>query len=229
MTLPRLAYADVVATICLVALIGAGAVAAVAQTGSQAKLAACYKTKGKTKGAMRFLTKAAAKCKKGEKKVSWNQVGTQGAVGARGAAGAAGDALPSGAVAYFEAAGCPAGWTAYEAVRGRYIVGLNAGGTVGAPVGTALADQESRAVGQHSHDITDPGHGHEIRGAGGALRVPSSIVSFAGRGTVTNLPASPNTLTSGVVPGPTGITVNPAGTVAGTPAPYVQLLACRKA
>ena len=96
-------------------------------------------------------------------------------------------------------------------------------------MGTALGNQESRAVGQHGHDVTDPGHGHEIRGAGGALRVPSTIVSLAGRGTVQALPASPNTATTGVVPGPTGVTVNPAGTVAGTPAPYVQLLACRKA
>lgn len=226
MTLPRLAYADVVATICLVGLIGGGAVAAVAQTGTKAKLAACYKTSGKTKGAMRFLTKSTAKCKKGEKKVSWNQVGTQGAIGARGASG---DALPSGAVAFFEAASCPAGWTAYEGARGRYLVGLNAGGTVGAPVGTALGNQESRAVGQHGHDVTDPGHGHEIRGSGAALRVPSTIISFGGRGSITTLPASPNTATTGIAPGPTGVTVNPAGTVAGTPAPYVQLLACRKA
>jgi hypothetical protein len=226
MALPRLTYADVVATTCLVALIGAGAVAAVAQTGSKTQLAACYKTAGKTKGAMRYLTKATAKCRKGEKKVSWNQAGTQGAPGARGAAG---DALPSGAVAYFETAACPAGWTAYEGARGRYIVGLNAGGTLGAPVGTALANQESRAVGQHGHDITDPGHAHEIRGSGAALRVPSTIVSLAGRGTVQSVPPSLNTATTGIVAGPTGVTVNPAGTVAGTPAPYVQLLACRKA
>jgi hypothetical protein len=226
MTMPRPSYANVVATICLVALIGAGAVAAIAQTGGTKPLAACYKTKGKAKGAMRFLTKAATKCKSGEKKVTWNQAGTQGTAGARGAAG---DALPSGAVAFFEAAACPAGWTAYESARGRYLVGLNAGGTVGAPVGTALGNQESRAVGQHGHDVTDPGHGHELRGSGAALRVPSTIFSFAGRGTVTTLPASPNTATSGIVPGPTGVTVNPAGTVAGTPAPYVQLLACRKA
>jgi hypothetical protein len=225
---PRLSYANVVATLCLVVMIGAGAVAAIAQTGGT-QLAACYKTKGN----MRFLTKATAKCKKGEKKVTWSQTGPQGAAGAAGAAGARGAAgadavAPAGAVMFFDQAACPAGWTAYDAARGRYLVGTPSGGAASAVVGTALGDQENRAVGQHSHGVTDPGHGHQLRGSGAALRVPSSVVSFAGRTLgLENLPVS-NTFNSGILPEVTGITIDPSGSVPGTTAPYVQLLACRK-
>ena len=227
MPAPRLSYANVVATLCLIALVGAGAVAAIAQTGGK-QLAACYKTKGKTKGNMRFLTKSTLKCKKGEKKVSWSQTGPQGPVGARGTAGA--DAVaPAGAVMFFDAAACPSGWTAYEPARGRYLVGTPAGGTAGALVGTPLGDQENRAVGQHAHGVTDPGHSHEIRGSGAALRVPSSVVSLAGRLTgLQNVPPSDGAFTSGIIKANTGVTVDPAGGVAGTNAPYAQLLACKK-
>jgi hypothetical protein len=227
----KLSYANVVATLCLVALIGAGAVAAVAQTGGT-QLAACYKTKGKTKGTMRFLPKSAGKCKKGEKKVTWSQTGPQGPQGAAGARGTAGaDAIaPAGAVMFFDLAACPAGWTAFDAARGRSLVGLTDGGSLGAAVGTALSDQENRAVGQHAHEVSDPGHGHSVRGHGGSLRVPSANISMAGRATVdVTLPPSPNAATSGIVPAQTGVTVDPSGAVPGTAAPYLQLLPCKKA
>ena len=68
--------------------------------------------------------------------------------------------VPSGAVIFFNAAACPTGWTAMAGARGRYIVGLNGGGTLGASVGTAMADQENRPVGQHAHSVNDPGHDH---------------------------------------------------------------------
>ena len=221
---PRLNYANVVATLCLVALIGAGAVAAVAQTGGKT-MAACYKTKG---GSMRYLAKSSGKCKKGEKKVSWNQQGPAGTAGARGAAGA--DAVaPAGAVMFFDLAACPAGWTAYEAARGRYVVGLNSGGNQAATVGTPLGDQENRAVGQHAHGLTDPGHGHSLRGHNGSLRIPGQTLSIAGRSLIdTTLAPSLESFQSGVVPAPTGITVDASGSVPGTAAPYVQLLVCRK-
>jgi hypothetical protein len=232
MSSARLTYPNVVATLCLIALVGAGAVAAVAQSGGQT-MAACYKTKGKTKGAMRYLAKASDKCKKGEKKVTWNQQGPQGVAGEAGARGAAGPAgadavAPSGAVMFFDLAACPAGWTAYEPARGRYVVGLNAGGAQAATVGTPLGDKEDRPVGMHEHGITDPGHSHEIRGSGAALRVPSSVISFAGRGVPGGLPPSSGPNVTGIVAASTGVAVNPSGTVSGTAAPYVQLLACRK-
>ena len=223
MTSPRLNYANVVATLCLVALIGAGAVAAIAQTGNKT-LAACYKAKGKKKGDLRYLTKSSAKCKKGEKKITWNQTGPQGPVGARGA-----DAIaPGGAVMFFDAAACPAGWTAFDAARGRTLVGLNNGGTRGGTAGTPLGDLEDRAVGQHVHGITDPGHGHDVVGAGGSIRVPSTIISLAGRSTLTTIDPSTGPFDTGIVPNATGVSVDPSGSVPGTNAPYVQLLACRK-
>lgn len=227
MTSPRLSYANVVATLCLVALIGAGAVAAVAQSGNKT-LAACYKTKGKTKGSMRYLTKSSGKCKKGEKKIKWNQTGPQGPAGTAGARGA--DAVaPGGAVMFFDLAACPAGWTAYDAARGRTLVGLNNGGTLAGTAGTPLGDLEDRAVGQHVHEVTDPGHGHAVRGHNARVRIPGTGLSIAGPSSSTlELPTSPNGATTGIVPNATGITVDPSGSVPGTNAPYVQLLACRK-
>ena len=226
MTSPRLNYANVVATLCLVALIGAGAVAAIAQTGSKT-MAACYKTKGKTKGTMRYVTSASAKCKKGEKKITWNQTGPQGPAGTAGARGA--DAVaPGGAVMFFDLAACPAGWTAFDAARGRTLVGLNNGGTRGGTAGTPLGDLEDRAVGQHAHGITDPGHGHSLRGHNGSLRVPGIAISVAGRSLIDTVVPPSNGVLTGVVPATTGVTVDPSGSVPGTNAPYVQLLACRK-
>jgi len=65
----------------------------------------------------------------------------------------------SGMIAPFAAA-CPTGWTEYTAAQGRYVVGVPDGGTVAGTAGTALTDLENRAVGQHNHAITDPGHVH---------------------------------------------------------------------
>jgi hypothetical protein len=217
----RVSYPNVVATLCLIALVGAGAVAAVAQSGGGRQLAACYKKRGKAKGAMRFLAKSSARCKKGEKKVTWNRTGPPGPAGEGGGA-------PAGAVLFFDLAGCPAGWSAYANAQGRYVVGLNPGGALAATVGTALTDQQNRAAGQHSHTITDPGHSHGVNGSGAALRVPSAILSFAGRGAISTLPPAPNATTTGIMSAQTGITVDESAGVAGTNAPYVQLLACRK-
>jgi len=50
-----------------------------------------------------------------------------------------GGAIPSGAVIFFNLASCPQGWRELTSARGRYIVGLPAGGTLGATVGTALS------------------------------------------------------------------------------------------
>jgi hypothetical protein len=133
---------------------------------------------------------------------------------------------PSGAVIFFNLAACPAGWTAYAAAQGRGVVGVVDGGTLGAAVGTALGDQENRPTGQHTHTVTDPGHKHPppnaasgayiVEGSGGTLQVANANYYDLG--------ADP----SGTGSATTGISVNPSGTVAGTNAPYVQLLACQK-
>jgi hypothetical protein len=196
---------------CACLLVGAGAVAtngfgafAVAAAGD---VTACAKKRGKNKGALRL----ASKCRKGERKVRWSRTGPAGA-----------DAVaPGGAVMYFDLPACPAGWEEYTAGRGRYLVGLNSGGTPGAAVGTALGNEENRAVGQHSHGVTDPGHAHSVPYDTDMLENLGDTIGGTDRVGADNATAATSSA-------PTGITIDPAGAVAGTNAPYVQLLACRK-
>jgi len=232
----RLSYANVVATLCLAGLVGVCAITAGAQSGTEKRLAACYKKTGTAKGVMRLLSKASARCKRGEKKVTWNQTGPRGPQGLQGLQGAAGlpgadgsgGVAPSGAVMFFDLGSCPAGWTAYNNARGRYLVGMNTGGTLGVTVGTALSDQQNRAVGAHSHGVTGPGHAHAINGSGASLQVPNAILSFNGRGPISSVAAAPNASTTGIMPSASGISINAAGGTGGTTAPYVQLLPCQK-
>lgn len=126
--------------------------------------------------------------------------------------------VPRGMVSFFNLAACPSGWTALVAAEGRYVVGKPAAGTLAGTVGTALTDLENRPVGQHNHTITDPGHNHTFNGAsssGGAspTATPQGFLNFSAVATANNS---------------TGISINNAGAVAGTNAPYIQLLACQK-
>ena len=123
--------------------------------------------------------------------------------------------VPSAAVMYFNSASCPAGWTEFTAARGFYLVGLPSGGTLDAVVGTALTDIENRAVGQHAHTVTDPGHLHTSARSGGGGN--GDMTSRAGGS------ASGSTGSS-----VTSVTVDNTGSVAGTVAPYVQLIVCKK-
>lgn len=59
-------------------------------------------------------------------------------------------ALPAGATVHFSLAACPAGWSELTAARGRAVVGLRSGGTVGGIVGQPLANLEDRA---HTHSV----------------------------------------------------------------------------
>jgi hypothetical protein len=126
-------------------------------------------------------------------------------------------AIPTGAVMFFNLAACPSGWAELTAARGRYVVGKPSGGTLAGTAGTALTNQENRAVGQHTHTVTDPGHDHEYdkatvvtTGTGG----PSgAVVSIAAAGTEAAM---------------TDLTVDNTGAVTGTNAPYIQLLVCSK-
>lgn len=141
------------------------------------------------------------------------------------------DWLAPGAVMFYNLAACPSGWTEYTAARGLYIVGLPSGGTLaGSPAAqTALSDKENRAVGQHDHTassvVTDAGHAHalpnETHGQG------STSTEYNLKSGAQSQAASINTYTA-----TTGVTVattvTAAGSVAGTNAPYIQLLACVK-
>ena len=70
----------------------AGTAVAAPAPGKNGQVNACYRVKGKAKGAMRVVP-AGKKCKKGERKLAWSVTGppgTQGANGAQGGQGAQG-------------------------------------------------------------------------------------------------------------------------------------------
>jgi len=131
-----------------------------------------------------------------------------------------GISLPIGSTAYFNLSSCPSGWSELTSARGRYVVGLPAGGSLSGTQGTALSNLENRAVGQHNHTIYDPGHLHN-------LTAPNSGTNGGVWQTGNNTagPTLAGALTSSVT---TGITINSSGSITGTNAPYIQLLVCQK-
>lgn len=80
------------AVLCLALAADAGATRLVGKDG---KVHACYKAKGKSKGAVRLVPKK-AHCRRGEKKISWNAAGPAGEAGRSGENGAAGEGGPAG-------------------------------------------------------------------------------------------------------------------------------------
>lgn len=68
------------AALCVTVLINEASGALIGKNG---RVYACYKAKGKRKGAVRLVTKK-GKCHKGEKKVSWSAVGPSGESGENG-------------------------------------------------------------------------------------------------------------------------------------------------
>jgi hypothetical protein len=81
----------VVLLICLVAPAAQGAV------GQDGQIHACYRVKGKPKGALRVVQSAKARCRRGERKAAWSAAGSsgiasQGAQGTQGQAGTGGSA-----------------------------------------------------------------------------------------------------------------------------------------
>jgi hypothetical protein len=141
--------------------------------------------------------------------------------------------VPSGAVMYFNLQTCPVGWSELAAGRGRYIVGLQPGGTLASTVGGALTAGEDRAVGQHAHGIIDPGHAHGIFDPGHSHSYVPPVNLGTGSGNSSAKvggSASTGSSQTGITidPALTGITVQPSGTVAGTNAPYIVLIICQK-
>jgi hypothetical protein len=80
------------AALCVALAADAGAAKLVGKDG---KVYACYKAKGKSKGAVRLVTKK-GHCKKGEKKVSWNVSGPAGEAGQGGENGSGGESGSGG-------------------------------------------------------------------------------------------------------------------------------------
>lgn len=63
--------------------------------GKNGRVYACYKAKGKSKGAVRLVTKK-SHCRHGEKKISWNVAGPAGEAGQSGENGSNGEAGQGG-------------------------------------------------------------------------------------------------------------------------------------
>lgn len=77
------------AIVGLMSLALAGTAVAAPAIGKGGKISACYRVKGKAKGAMRVVP-ANKKCRRGERKLAWNVAGPTGQVGQAGAGGAIG-------------------------------------------------------------------------------------------------------------------------------------------
>ena len=113
--------------------------------------------------------------------------------------------VPSGAVMHFNLATCPTGWTELTTARGRYLVGRPVGGALGQQVGTALTNGESRPAGQHTHGVR------------------RSWVDSTGSPAL--IQAGPNYI---YLQDLQTFTDGGSGLIAGTNAPYIQLLVCQK-
>jgi hypothetical protein len=77
------------AMVGLMSLALAGSAVAASAPGKDGKVHACYRVKGKAKGAMRVVP-ANKKCRRGERKLAWDVAGPSGAAGQTGTGGAPG-------------------------------------------------------------------------------------------------------------------------------------------
>jgi hypothetical protein len=75
------------------------------------------------------------------------------------AAPTAGDAIPSGAVMFFNLTSCPPGWSSFNAAQGRTIVGTPNGGSLRGGTDTRLSDQGRNVITDvptHVHAVDPP-------------------------------------------------------------------------
>jgi len=149
---------------------------------------------------------------------------------------------------FWTAAGsCPGGYTEVTTARGRYVVGTPGGGTNAGTAGSALTNTENRAIGTHnhtgspnltlsdsghSHSITDPTHTHPsvVQVGAGADNNGGGFSLIAGSLGQSSSATTGITLGS-TAPGVTAsasTTIDNSGNVAGTNAPYKQLMLCQK-
>jgi hypothetical protein len=197
----RLSYANVMSTIAVFVALGGTSYAALKVTGKNVKDGSLTgkDVKNRSLGARDIKSGVLA-----------------GGPGQEGKAGQDATA-PAGAVMFFDLPSCPAGWSEFAQARGRYVVGVTAGGTLRGTSGTALSDQEARPVGEHGHSGTF-NHVHSLNvvtGTGGIFGV-----QFGTGGS--------SAFVQTADPVPSTFFTDTAGSVPGTNAPYVQLRACRK-
>jgi len=136
--------------------------------------------------------------------------------------------VPSGAIVFFNKHSCPSGWSDYHSARGRYIVGLQPGGALAAKVGTALSNVENRPTGQSTVTPSEPTVSPSA--ATGAWGYNNTPESGAIRRPLFGFRPADSLNPEGSVIKPFTIHINPItiGSVPGTNAPYIQLLACKK-
>ena len=154
--------------------------------------------------------------------------------------------VPEGAVVFLKSDSCPKPWVEFEDARGRYIVALNAEGTLGFARGQALNDKENRNTGAHKHPVDTQGsHTHGTSKDGrhfhGTHRYTlSDIVEYGQVGTNTISQARTGIVSHEYTThrdaghkhsiksnGKHKHTANPhSNHKNGTNAPYIQLLAC---
>jgi hypothetical protein len=103
----------------LLACFGATATAA-APVGQDGQIHACYRVKGKPKGSLRVVPSAKARCRRGERKVTWSVAGSAGQTGTSGQSGTGGGG--NGQAGQPGATGSPSG---NEAVLQSKIANLN--------------------------------------------------------------------------------------------------------
>ncbi len=210
--LSRLSYSNVMATVAVFIALGGTSYAAIKVTGKNVKDASLT---GKD---VRNSSITSTDIKNGSllaKDVKAGELagGTGGQNGQPGKDATA----PQGAVMFFDRSDCPDGWSQFTEARGRYLVGLQQGGTLKGTSGTPLTDQEDRPVGQHTHNGTF-NHTHPL-----TVITTTTGTTFGVQWTFGGSAFVQTGGTSGGV-----LQIANAGTVPGTNAPYVQLRACRK-
>jgi hypothetical protein len=128
---------------------------------------------------------------------------------------------------FFNRGTCPGGWSEYTDARGRYLVGLTSGGSLGTLVGADLTDKEDRATGYHFHYV------QALLGSddwGWAQATPGQHSRRPLFDLVPDDPFSPEVeITEDSAHNTYGpVFFSPGRAIYGTNAPYVQLLVCEK-
>ncbi len=140
---------------------------------------------------------------------------------------------PANSMAWFTA--CPSGWSEHTAARGRYVVGVPVAGTLSGTQGVALANTENRVAGAHTHSLVDPGHSHTFAGPHNHTYPYVTYGTGLLAGTdyswyTMNAASTEVTPTLHIASASAGLAddgIQPSSTIT-TPAPYIQLMLCRK-